>query len=158
MRKNLSEELEINDDVVLNDGEEKKPEEEKEGDKLKKEIQKQLDDKSKAFDEIRDAEAPKAEVNDGMGKSTKIKHFVEKLTLEEPSDVLNEDVIPSDDEDRYYDLYFDLINNVYHQLVEFAHKALDNSYVREQGIPIDFVKEQAESACEEALMHFDDEA
>ena len=161
MRKNLSEELKINDDIVLNDGSEAKEEEDKKAKEVEKEVQKELDSKNKIAKEVVNAKTPDAKANNSMGKSTKIKQFVEKLTLEEPSDVLNEDVEDmksSDDEDRYYDLYFDLVSDIYRLLVNFAHKALDIQYVRDQDIPIDFVREQAESSCEEALMHFDDEA
>ena len=91
-RRNISEELKINNDVTIDNGEDNKPEEEKEANELEKAAQKDIDDKHKLVDEIRDAEAPKATANDGLGKSLNIKQFVEKLTLEETSDdVLNED-------------------------------------------------------------------
>ena len=156
MRKNLSEELKINDDIVLNDGSEAKEEEDKKAKEVEKEVQKELDSKNKIAKEVVNAKTPDAKANNSMGKSTKIKQFVEKLTLEEPSNTLNEDF--EDGEDQYYDLYFDLVSDIYRLLVNFAHKALNIQYVRDQDIPIDFVREQAESACEEALVHFDDEA
>ena len=156
MRKNLSEELKINDDIVLNDGSEAKEEEDKKAKEVEKEVQKELDSKNKIAKEVVNAKTPDAKANNSMGKSTKIKQFVEKLTLEEPSNTLNEDF--EDGEDQYYDLYFDLVSDIYRLLVNFAHKALNIQYVRDQDIPIDFVREQAESSCEEALMHFDDEA
>ena len=64
MKKNLSEELEINDDINLDDGEEKKPELEKEAEEHEDAVQKDLDEKNKIADEIKNAEAPKAEAEE----------------------------------------------------------------------------------------------
>ena len=146
MRKNLSEELEINDVVTLDDCADNKPEEEKEEDKLKKEVQKELDQKNKIADEIRDAEAPKAAANNGLGKSTKIKQFVEKLTLEEPTDTLNEDL-----EDEYSDKRFDAVHNVYDVFANYA-------YILQSKLGYDEkrVEDELYSLAEEAIIRFMD--
>lgn len=116
MRKNLSEELKINDDVVLNDGSEAKEEEDKKAKEVEKEVQKELDSKNKINKELANAKTPDAKANNGLGKSTKIKQFVEKLVLEEPSDTLNEDF--SDDE--MMEAYFDALHEVYKVFSDYA--------------------------------------
>lgn len=94
MRLNLSEELVINDDISLNDGSEVKEEQEKEAEKLEKEANKELEDKVEAVEEINKAEAEEIDLKDPAGKTIKIKGLTEgvKLTLEEPSDILTEDL------------------------------------------------------------------
>ena len=142
MRKNLSEELEINDDISLDNGEDKKPEEEKVANELKDIAQKDLDDKNKIADEIREAEAPEAEANDGYGKSLKIKQFVEKLTLEEPTNVLNED---------FDDFLFEKRSDAVHAVYGILESYMDNLMTTD----IDIL-EECESVCEEALVHLED--
>ena len=149
MRKNLSEELEINDDIKLEDGEELKPEVEKEKDKLDKEVQKELDAKNKISDEIKDAEAPKAEVNNGLGKSTKIKQFVEKLTLEEPSDTLNE-AVDNDFDDELFEYRCEIVGKIYNALEDYWN------YMNRHKVDLSRAADEIESVGEEALYHFED--
>ena len=145
MEKNLSEELKINDDIVLDDGSELKSEEEKEAKKLQDEIQKDLDEKNKFAEEIKDAEAPKAEANNGEGKSLKIKHFVEKLVLEEPSDSLNEDIEDYDDA-----MYRDsMTHQVFNILKGYAKEYIGLKYRDE-------ILSDLEDVCNEALMHIEE--
>lgn len=151
MRKNLSEALEnieINDVITLDDGSEKKPEEEKEAEKLEDAIQKELDEKNKIADEIREAEAPKAEANDGYGKSVKIKQFVEKLNLSEEDcdNVLNEDF----DENEFI-LRSDCVHKIYSVMEEYAMNILG------EDAPITYeIVNDIEAMCDEALVHFED--
>lgn len=150
MRENLSEELKINDVIELDDGdrsEEEIKEDDKEESDLEKDIQKELDDKNKIADEIRDAEAPKPELNNGLGKATKIKQFVEKLILEEPSNILNEDF-----EDEYSDARFDAVHAVFKPLTDYAF-ILQNKL----GFDADAVEEELYSVAEEAIIRFMDE-
>ena len=151
MRKNLSEELKINDDVVLNDGSEAKEEEDKKAKEVEKEVQKELDSKNKIADEISDAKAPKVTANNGLGKSTKIKQFVEKLVLEEPSDTLNEDF-----EDELFDARDEAVHSVYDVLAKYARKALNiGGGVRDS---IDSkVLDDCQSICDEAVYHLSDD-
>lgn len=142
-RRNISEELKINDDVAIDNGEDNKPEEEKEANELEKAVQKDIDDKHKLVDEIRDAEAPKATANDGLGKSLNIKQFVEKLTLEETSDdVLNED---------FNDLIFDKRSEAVHEIFD----ALENYVDVLTATDYDIIDE-CENVCYEALSKLED--
>ena len=153
MRKNLSEELKINDDVTLNDGEEKKPEEVKEGDKLEKDIQKEIDEKNKIADEVRDAEAPELEAKDGHGKALKIKQFTEKLILEEPSNSLNENLYDLSDKELtiYNEQRQEALQAMYDAIGNFAFYLEDYFHLSD-----DEVQDELESIFDEALMKFNE--
>lgn len=161
MRTNLSEELKLNDDISLDDGSEKLPELEKEKEKLDKEIQKDLDAKVDIAKEIRDAEAPKAEINDAKGKSTKIKQFVEKLILEEPSDALNEDIDTTNLNARR-----ECLSTVYNALAKYANYLYYDLYPDLEDSGIDFdeddfdetfdIFDELSKVCEEALIRAED--
>lgn len=146
-RQNISEELKIGD-IVLDDGSEKKSEMEKVANELNKEAQKDLDDKLKDAEEIRDAEAPKAEANDGKGKSLKIKQFVEKLILEEPSDVLNEDI---GDVDRYNHLRNETARKITGLLEDYVSYLLGEEDFTEEDL-----RDEVESVLEQAMFYVED--
>lgn len=147
-RKNLSEELKINDDIVLDDGSELKDELEKSKEKYFDEVEKELNQKVKDAEEISGAEAPKVEANDGLGKSLKIKQFTEKLILEEPSDVLNEEVdtIAFDERDE-------AVHAVYKALEKYAKFLYFDANINDDEFDI---FEELESVCEEVMMRLND--
>ena len=142
-RMNISEELKLNDDITLNDGSELKDEAEKVADEFLKDAQKDIDEKNKFLDDIKDAEAPKAEANDGSGKSLKIKQFVERLSLDETNDNLNEDF-----DEFIFNKRSDAVHQVYSVLEAYVD-VLTSSNVD--------ILEECESVCEEALIHLEDE-
>lgn len=150
MRKNLSEELEINDDISLDNGENKKQEEEKEDDKLQKEIQKDIEEKNKIADEIRDAEAEEIKITDGSGKALKIKKFNEKLTLEEPSNILTEgEFLTQGMEEIYSKARLEFMSNL--------NSLLDSySYILGSKLAwgIDEVEEELYSAVDEGVYNY----
>ena len=103
MNKNLSEELIINDNISLGkDDEEQAKEIEKSAEEHEKEVNKELADKVKDVKEINEFEVKP------------IKGLSEKLTLEEPSDVLTEDF-----EDELNDDIFILADNITNLLKSF---------------------------------------
>lgn len=143
MKRNISEELKINDDITLDTGEDNKPEEEKEAEELRKEVQKDIDDKNNILDDIREGEAVKAEANSPEGKALKISQFVEKLILDETSDdVLNED---------FNEFIFEKRSNA----VSAVYRALE-SYVNALTSTNIDILDECESVCEEALIHLED--
>ena len=93
MKKNLSEELIINNDLEMQDNEDTLPEIEKDREELDKEVNKELEAKIKDVEDINAAEAPEIEVHDGDDKKIKVKGLTEKLILDEGDDshTLNED-------------------------------------------------------------------
>lgn len=93
MKKNLSEELIINNDLEMWDNEDTLPEIEKDREELDKEVNKELEAKIKDVEDINAAEAPEIEVHDGDDKKIKVKGLTEKLILDEGDDshTLNED-------------------------------------------------------------------
>lgn len=107
MKKNLSEELAINDDISLGVGEEEQAKEnEKVFEDHEKEVNKDLADKVDDVEEINEFEAKPIEIKDGEDKKVKIKGLTEKLVLEEPSDILTEDV------NHDYDAYFNAVTEM----------------------------------------------
>lgn len=92
MNVNLSEELIINDDISLGKDEEAQAaEDNKAFEEHEKEVNKELEERVDAVDEINEFEADPVEIHDGEDKKVKIKGLTEKLILEEPDDSLNED-------------------------------------------------------------------
>lgn len=151
-RRNLSEELDIklNDDIVLDDGSEKKEEAEKAKEEYFDEVQKDLDQKLKVAEEIRDAEAPKVEANDGKGKALKIKQFTEKLSLsEENSRFLTEEF----DEDRLFNMRSSIVHDLYEVLAKYASWLYYDSEIEDEEFSI---SDELESVCEEALFRTED--
>lgn len=147
-RKNISEELEINKDITLNDGSELKPEEEKVAEEVHKEVQELIDEKNEMLDEIREAEAEEVEVNDSLGKSTVIKQFVEKLILDEPSNILNEEV------DTFtFDERDEAVHTVYDALAKYARFLYFDAHIDDEEFDI---FEELESVCEEVIMRLND--
>ena len=103
MNKNLSEELIINDNISLGKNDEEQAKEiEKSAEEHEKEVNKELADKVKDVEEINEFEVKP------------IKGLSEKLTLEEPSDVLTEDF-----EDELNDDIFILADNITNLLKSF---------------------------------------
>lgn len=154
VKKNLSEELVINDDISLGslncDEEECKKELEKEIEDHEKEVNKELADKVKDVEEINEFEADPIEIHDGEDKKVKIKGLTEKLTLEEPDDVLNEDW-EDWSEDDYFERYSNAVHKVYDVLLGFIRECRD--YMHEAG---ENQLDAAESICDEALYHLED--
>lgn len=152
-RKNLSEELEIklNDDITLDDGSEKKEEEEKAKEKYFSDVQKNLEQKIETAEEIRDAEAPEVKANDGMGKALKIKQFTEKLILseEDSNNILNEDLDDNFDE-RAFELRSDFVHKLYNVLEDYLDRAYPDGASKH-------VLDELYSMCEEAIIHLEDE-
>jgi hypothetical protein len=156
-RQNISEELKLNDDIVLDDGSDKKEELEKDGEELEKEVQKELDAKIDIADEIREAEAEEFKATNALGKTTKIKNFTEKLILEEPSNVLNEEVdtIAFDERDE-------AVHAVYNALAKYARflyfdADLGHEYFDEEGELENFdIFEELENVCDEVMMRLND--
>ena len=156
VKKNLSEELVINDDISLGslncDEEECKKELEKEIEDHEKEVNKELADKVKDVEEINEFEAKPVEIHDGEDKKVKIKGLTEKLTLEEPSDVLNES---ADIEEILFDLREQCISDIHNELHSYLkhceYANIDYPYsTKEDAI------DALESICEEAIYHMDD--
>lgn len=147
-RQNISEELKLNDDIVLDDGSEKKLEAEKISSELEKEAQKELDVKNDIADDIRNAKAPSAEANDGFGKSLKIKQFVEKLKLKEPSNALTEEVdtIAFNERDE-------AVHDAYNALAKYARFLYYDANIDDEEFDI---FEELESVCEEVIMRLND--
>ena len=146
MKRNISEELNINDVITLDDGSEKKDELEKVAAELQKESQDIIDDKLNDLEEIRDAEAPAPEANDGFGKTLHIKNFVEKLTLSEEDDnVLNEDF-----NDKMFEKRSDAVGEVYRALEKYARWLYYDSNIDDEEFNL---IGELEDVCDEALMH-----
>lgn len=150
-RRNISEELNINDFISLDDGSERKDDLEKEADKLEKENQEIIDDKIKDFEEIRDAEAPKLKANDGLGKTLKIKKFVEKIVLEEPSNTLNENNKKKDLNEDFDDFLFKKRSDAVHAVYNVLESYVDTLMTTDVDI-----LDECETVCEEALVHLED--
>ena len=151
-RKNISEELEINKDITLNDGSELKPEEEKVAEEVHKEVQDLIDEKNEILDEIREAEAVEVEANDGLGKSTVIKQFVEKLILDEPSDVLIEEVNTFDLDERD-----EAVHAVYNALAKYANFLYFDLQIEDEDSLEDFdLYGELEDVVEEVMMRLND--
>ena len=156
-RKNLSEELKLNDDIVLNDGSELKDEVEKVADELEKATQDVIDEKNEILDDIKNAEAADVEANDGSGKSTTIKQFVEKLILDEPSDVLNEDI-----DTINLDARQECLSTVYNALAKYANYLYYDLFadlkddVEEDDYENFDIFDELSNVCEEALIRAED--
>ena len=141
MRKKLSEELILEP----NSGEELKPELEKVAEEHQEEVQKELKDRVEMVeDEINNAETPEIEIKDINNKKVNIKQFTEKLILEEPSEVINED-LETVNEDAY-----DKLMDVYQNAVNGVAQALRELYVFTKGDT-----EMCEDAAEEAANGLD---
>lgn len=149
MRTNLSEELKIGTDISLNDGSEMKEVEEKEKEKYEKEVQKDLDQKIDAAEEIREAEAPEVELNDAKGKALKIKNFTEKLTLDESdSRILTEDL-----EDEMFEQRSICVSKVYNALADYANFLYYDAGIEDEDFNI---FNELETVCEEAVIRAED--
>ena len=146
MRENLSEELKLNDVITLDDGSENKEDEVKENEEFKKEVEKELEDKLEVALEIGEDDTPKAEANDSLGKSLKIKQFVEKLVLDETD---NSQVLTEDLEDEMFEKRHDCVSKVYNALADFANFLYYNDYD---------VNAELDLVCEEALIRIEDGA
>lgn len=151
MNVNLSEELIINDDISLGKDEEAQAAEDNKAlEEHEKEVNKELEERVDAVDEINEFEADPIEIHDGEDKKVKIKGLTEKLILEEPDDTLNED-FGSWTEDTYMNKYFDAVHDVHDVLYKFIRDCGD--YMHEAG---EDQFSAAESICDEALYHLED--
>jgi len=137
MRKNLSEELVINDVIKL--GVEEDEEVSTQPDKeTEKKINKELADKVKDVEEINDAKTPDLGV--------KIKGLTEKLVLEEPSDMLNEDINPYS-----YDAYSDAVSDLTNIVKRFLERTNDVPHEDAIQMCYDAFEEAIDNSLEENL-------
>lgn len=153
MKRNISEELNINDVIMLDDGSEKKEEAEKEAKDHEKYVQDELDKKVDDFEEIKNAEAPKLEVNDGYGKALHIKQFTEKLILSEDDceNILNEEIDTFKFSERD-----EAVHAVYNSLAKYAKFLYFDLDEDEEDLESFDIFDELESVCEEAMIRLED--
>jgi len=142
----LSKETEEERDIHGDDGEQKRPEAEEVKKEIEDDAKKELNSREEnVVNDINDAETPKAVANNGFGKAINIKGLSEKLTLEEPTDVLTEgyeDINVSDKIDFLInDMSIDATDLLEHMVEWIPYDELNdciNDYIKDNDLEDEF--------------------